>query len=76
MIKTHGQIVEIVEAVSPGGEKRSHIVREPERSESVHERLSCVPGDIEFSDKHRNIRRDTVISPHLENVSDQSRFFI
>lgn len=51
-----GNIVEVEEPVSAGGQVSAHIVRQPQSAEDIHERFSRVPGDVQFGDKHGQVR--------------------
>ena len=70
--KTEWQIMEVIECVSTGLEKGSHVVRPPERPKDINERLVGIPRKIRLGDEHGDTRRQPIVSPYLQDVTDQS----
>src|SRR5271167_2592560 len=70
------KIVEIVESLSSGIEKSSDVVCQPEGPENIHGGFASIPSDIGLRDEHRDIWRQAVVTPDLENVAHQRRFVV
>src|SRR5580693_9605157 len=68
------QCVIVVCRSAAGCEKARERIAKPQSSEDIHGRLTAV--SICFSVKHRDVRWQTVVPPHLHDTGDELRFLV
>src|SRR5262249_18365689 len=69
-----GNVVEVVDSLAAGLEKRAHEIGPPKRGKDIHEGFVVAGGDVGFGDKHGNAGRESVIAPDLQNMACKVRF--